>query len=317
MSRLEIRAFAEDYLGAAGSLLAARHREHRAAEPLLSERFEDADAARGEVASLWAEEHASGAVALREGRMVGFLLGTRKDDRTWGANVWVEAAGYAVVEPELVRDLYAFSSQRWVDAGRTRHYALVPGVDEQVAAWFRLSFGAQQAHGIKEVEERVWPPGTRRAEPGDIEALIELAPLVSDHHVLAPVFSGIDWDEDADDLRAMLAADIANDEFGELVYERDGRVVAGFELVPVEKVSTHRGLAQSEGAACLCWAASLPDLRGSGAGVALTEAAFAWAHEQGYASMVTDWRETNLLASRFWLARGFRRSFLRLYRSIP
>ena len=66
VSRLEIRAFAEDHLDAAGSLLAARHREHRAAEPLLSERFEDADATREEVASLWAEEHASGAVALRE-----------------------------------------------------------------------------------------------------------------------------------------------------------------------------------------------------------------------------------------------------------
>jgi predicted N-acetyltransferase YhbS len=317
VSRLEIRAFAEADLDAAGSLLAARHREHRAAEPLLSERFEDPDATRAEVASLWAQEHASGAVALREGKVVGFLLGTRKDDQMWPGNVWVEAAGYAVDEPELVRDLYAFSAQRWVDEGRTRHYALVPALDDQVGAWFRLSFGAQQAHGIKEVDVRVWPPGTRRAEQRDIEALIELAPLIWDHHTRAPVFSGIDWDEGADELRAMLVADIANDELGELVYEMDGRVVACFELVPVEKASMHRGLAQPDGAACLGWAASLPDVRGSGAGLALTEAAFAWAHEQGYATMVTDWRETNLLSSRFWPARGFRRSFLRLYRSIP
>jgi GNAT superfamily N-acetyltransferase len=317
VSRPEIRAFAEDHLDAAGSLLAARHREHRAVEPLLSERFEDAGAARGEVASLWAEEHASGAVALREGQVVGFLIGTRKNDQVWGANVWVEAAGYAVDEPELVRDLYAFSSQRWVDEGRTRHYALVPALDDQVGAWFRLSFGAQHAHGIKEVDVRVWPPGTRRAEHRDIEALIELVPLVDDHQSLAPVFSGIDSDEDADELRAMLAADIANDELGELVYEREGRVVAIFELVPVEKGSMHRGLAQPDGAALLGFAASLPALRGSGAGLALTEAAFSWAHEQGYATMVTDWRETNLLSSRFWPARGFRRSFLRLYRSIP
>ena len=317
MSRPEIRAFAEDHLDAAGSLLASRHREHRAAEPLLSEGFEDDDAARGEVASLWAQEDASGAVALREGQVIGFLLGTRKNDQTWGANVWVEAAGYAVEEPELVRDLYAVASQRWVDEGRTRHYALVPGLDDHVGAWFRLSFGVQQAHGIKEVDERPWPPGTRRAEHRDIEALIELVPLISDHHALAPVFSGIDLVEDADQLRAMLAADIANDQLGELVYEREGRVVATFELVPVEKGSMHRGLAQPDGAALLGFAASLPEVRGSGAGRALTEAAFAWAHEQGYATMVTDWRETNLLSSRFWPARGFRRSFLRLYRSIP
>ncbi len=317
MSRLEIRAFAEGHLDWAGSLLAARHREHRAAEPLLSERFEDPDEARGEVASLWAEEHASGAVALREGQVVGFLLGTRRSDQTWGANVWVEAAGYAVDEPEFVRDLYAFSSQRWVDEGRTRHYALVPGLDDHIGAWFRLSFGVQHAHGIKEVDVRMWPPGTRRAEHRDVEALIELVPLVDDHQALAPVFSGIDADEDADELRAMLASDIADDELGELVYERHGRVVAIFEVVPVAKGSMHRGLAQPDGAALLGFAASLPDVRGSGGGVALTEAAFAWAHERGYGTMVTDWRETNLLSSRFWPARGFRRSFLRLYRSIP
>ena len=65
------------------------------------------------------------------------------------------------------------------------------------------------------------------------------------------------------------------------------------------------------------FAATLPDSRGSGIGVALTDACFAWAAEHGYPTMVTDWRETNLLASRFWPRRGFRRTFLRLYRSIP
>ena len=76
-------------------------------------------------------------------------------------------------------------------------------------------------------------------------------------------------------------------------------------------------IARPEGAVLLSWAATRPDVRGSGAGVALTNAGFAWAREQGYTTMVTDWRETNLLASRFWRRRGFRRSFLRLYRSIP
>ena len=41
------------------------------------------------------------------------------------------------------------------------------------------------------------------------------------------------------------------------------------------------------------------------------------AYEHGYETMITDWRMTNLLASRFWPRRGFRETFLRLYRSIP
>jgi GNAT superfamily N-acetyltransferase len=317
VSPLELRSFAEDHLDAAAELLAARHRHHRATEPLLSERFEDARATRDEVASLWAQDDVSGGVLLRDGDVAGFLLGTRREDQNWGANIWIEAAGYAVAEAELIRDLYAFCSQRWVDEGRTRHYALVPALDDQVDAWFRMSFGAQQAHGIKEIDQQPWPRGARRAEPGDIEALMEIVPLIAEHHGRAPVFSGVDWDEDADELRTMLAAEIADDELGELVYERDGRVVAHFELVSAEKGSMHRSLAQPDRAALLGFAASLPGVRGSGAGVALTEAASAWAHEQGYATMVTDWRETNLLSSRFWPARGFRRSFLRLYRSIP
>lgn len=317
MTRLEIRALEGDHLDAAASLLAARHRQHRVAEPLLAERYEDAEATREELEALWAQDDASGALAVRNGQEVGFLLGTRKDDQVWGANVWIEAAGYAVDEPEVVRDLYAYASRRWVDEGRTRHYALVPHLAGEVEAWFRLAFGAQHAHGIQEVEQRAWPPGTRLAEPRDLDALAELAPLISNHQALSPVFSGIGWDMDAAELRAMLVEDIANDEVGELVFESDGRVVASFEIVPVKNGPTHRGLAEPEGAAYLGWAASLPEVRGTGAGVALMEAAHAWAHDQGYPSMITDWRETNLLSSRFWPARGFRRCFLRLYRSIP
>ena len=79
----------------------------------------------------------------------------------------------------------------------------------------------------------------------------------------------------------------------------------------------HVGLGRPDGAAFLGFAVTHPDVRGSGAGLALTEASFRWARERGYEVMVTDWRATNLLSSRFWPSRGFRSTFLRLYRSIP
>ena len=64
-------------------------------------------------------------------------------------------------------------------------------------------------------------------------------------------------------------------------------------------------------------AATEPSDRGSGVGVALAAHVLGWAHEHGYPTMITDWRMTNLEASRFWPRRGFRETFLRLYRSIP
>ena len=94
-------------------------------------------------------------------------------------------------------------------------------------------------------------------------------------------------------------------------------MVGNLVIAPTELSSTHAGLARVPGAALLAYAATKPEVRGLGTGVAMTNAGFAWARERGYETMVTDWRETNLFSSRFWPKRGFRRTFLRLYRSIP
>ena len=96
-----------------------------------------------------------------------------------------------------------------------------------------------------------------------------------------------------------------------------GRPVACWALVPAEGSRENGGMLLPDRACHLAFAATLPEHRGSGIGIALTDAAFAWAAASGYGTMVTDWRVTNLLASRFWPRRGFRVSFLRLYRSIP
>ena len=69
-------------------------------------------------------------------------------------------------------------------------------------------------------------------------------------------------------------------------------------------------------AALLGYAATLPDARGLGAAHALTEAYMAWARDEGYEWLVTDWRSTNLEANRTWRAMGFRPHFYRLHRAI-
>src|SRR4051812_43056803 len=103
----EVQPFAEHHLDDSGRLLAQRHGDHRRAQPLLSPRFEDAETATAAVAEVLALPDASGAVALRGGDVVGFLLGAPKDNPVWGPNLWVESAGMAVAHPEDARDLYA------------------------------------------------------------------------------------------------------------------------------------------------------------------------------------------------------------------
>ena len=319
MPRLELKPFSEEAIGEAGALLAARHRRQREREPLLPARYGDADAAAAEVAALWQADGASGSVAVRGDRITGFLLGVRRRDDVWGANVWIELAGHAADEAEDVRDLYAAAAAHWVEEGRPRHYAIVPASDpELVQAWFRLGFGQQHAYGIRELPgDTPWPEGVREAKESDVDALVELTPVLQDYQSGSPVFSAGGPQPDEEELRREIREDIVSPQSGNLVAERSGRIVGALDVVPVEMSSMHVNLARPEGVAFLSWAATVPEERGTGAGLALTAAGFAWARARGYSAMVVDWRVTNLLSSRFWPRRGFRTTFLRLYRSIP
>jgi ribosomal protein S18 acetylase RimI-like enzyme len=298
--------FAEEHLDAAAELLAARHVRHRAAEPLLPAEVDF----RAEIAALLANG-ATG--AFTEG---AYVLGRSGPADLWGPNIWVDAAGHAAEDPELLRDVWADAAARWFERGLRAHYALVPATDRPlVDAWFRLGFGAQQAHGVMEVLEREWPTGVREATEDDIEALVEIGPLLSQHQRGSPVFSSVP-EQGPDEVRADVLDDFSLDGVANLVYELDGRIVGDFFVCPLELADSHSGLARPPGAAFIGFALTDPEVRGSGAGLALTDASFAWARARGYETMVADWRVTNLLASRFWPRRGFRTSFLRLHRWI-
>ena len=321
MARLETVPFSDEHLDAGAALLAARHARQRKAEPLLAERFEQPAAAREELAAAWAADGASGAAALREGRLVGYLVGAPRVEGTWGDNLWIEAAGHAVEEAEDVRDLYAAAAGAWVEDGRRRQYAVVPATDsELVDAWFRLGFGQQQAHGVREVpghvEVRI-PDGFEIRQPRgeDIDALLGVELAMPAHQREAPVFSELPLPS-LEEVRAEWESTLASAEETVLVGWRDGRPVACWFTSDASLSRQHRGLAGPDRACCLGFASTVPEARGSGIGVALTDASLAAAAEAGYPAMVVDWRVTNLLASRFWPKRGFRTSFLRLYRSI-
>ena len=296
------RPFSDDDLDLAAALLAERHVRHREAEPLLPA---DVDF-RAEVEALWLQPGASGAVS--EG---GYLIGAPREDPVWGPNVWVELAGHAVEQPEVARDLYALAAQRWVERGNTRHYVIVPAHDAPLLdAWFRLGFGQQHAVALREVPAEVaLPEGVREGRPGDVDGLVALAPLLADHQALAPVFGPgrVDWDDA--EMRRKVVEDV--DAGNILVAERNGRLL-GCVYLDVRDADLHRPRS-----AFLAWMAIVPEARGSGHGGALTDASLAWARSRGYDVMAIDWRVTNLAASRFWPARGFRTTFLRLYRSIP
>jgi GNAT superfamily N-acetyltransferase len=304
MARLEVVPFAEEHLDAAAELLAARHARHREAEPLLPE----LDDPRAAIEREWRAEGASGVFAPG-----AYLIGA--PFTRFEATVRVGIAGHAIDgDPESIRDLYAAAAQGWFDDGYTRHEAFVPSSDaDLVDAWFRLSFGASAALALRETgpeEPFDANVSVRHGTRDDYSEAARLELEMSAAMQPSPSFSEVplqtheevlvEWNEGDDDEHELFVA------------ERDGRVVGQFLLyrrppdlrVPRDSID-------------LAQASTYPDARGTGVGRALTAYVIRWAYENGYPVMTTDWRMTNLWASRFWPKRGFRPTFLRLYRSIP
>lgn len=307
MDRLEIVPFGDEHLDAAAELLAARHARHRAAEPTLPT---DVDF-RAQIESEWQVDGASGVFATRGGETAGYLLGFPNPKIGFRVGI----GGHAVAgDAEVARDLYAAVAGAWRDAGYPHHEAFIPSFDlALVDAWFRLDFGLGAVLAARETApEPAFEAGVaiRRGTADDLEAAALLERELGVSMQPAPSFSHVpiesheyylaDWEGAWDDPENV-----------HFVAERDGRVVGHILLykrpadlrVPVESID-------------LANASTFPEARGSGVGRALFAYVLTWAHENGYPTMTIDWRMTNLLASRFWPARGFRPTFFRMHRNL-
>ena len=151
----------------------------------------------------------------------------------------------------------------------------------------------------------------RLSTPADLEPVAVLDRMLYGHLQLPPSFSGLPLPEPAefiDDWHNLWE----EKEHTHFVAEQDERIV-GHALLYRRPADLRVPANSIDLADCL----TEPGFRGSGVGLALTAHVLTWAHENGYPTMTTDWRMTNLLASRYWPRRGFRETFLRLYRSIP
>jgi predicted N-acetyltransferase YhbS len=308
MSALEIQPFADDHLDAAADLLAERHARHRQVEPLLPETVDFRAQIEREL------DGGTGVAAVEGGELAGYLVGRRGEDQV-GPHIWSYIAGHAVRGPELTRDLYAAAAGAWVEDGLSRHFVYVPALPELIDPWFRLSFGASAALATRETAGgQAIDNGVvvRDGTPADVEAAARLDRAMGESMLPAPSFSYHQSGPLEEVVREWQGTWDDTATYRHFVAERDGRVVGHILLyrrpadlrVPSDSID-------------LAQASTEPDLRGSGIGLALTTHVLDWAHEHGFPTMVTDWRMTNLFASRFWPRRGFRETFLRLYRSIP
>ena len=317
---IEIVPFEAAHRREVTGLLAARHRLQRRAEPLLPDRFERPDAFEAVLEDLEGGPYSNGAVALRDGHVTGFMLGRRYLDEHFGRFVRVPLAGHVVEDghPHLYGRLYAALAGGWIDAGAFDHGVVVPASDLVAQeAWFSLGFGREQVHALLDLTpfEATAPPAAleiRRAGPADLETLVPLIELISLHAAEPPAMVP-SFPEFRAALREGYAEVLEDPDWTLWLAIAEERVV-GLQLY-APCIGLHDPLVPEDSVE-LKTAATLPAARGRGVGVALTAHGLTAASHDGFRRVVTDWRITNLLAARFWPARGFRPVAYRLSRRL-
>jgi ribosomal protein S18 acetylase RimI-like enzyme len=330
---LEIVPFHEELLPAAAELLARRHARDRATMPLLPVRFEAVRTALAAVRDVWHKPWSSGAAATRDGRLIGYLIGEARFDTLRGRHVWMHLAGHALVEdapPDLYADLYAAAGPPWLRLGAFDHYVLMPVGDRAgLDAWFALSFGQEQAHALRSLDEPlpelVDLPGARirRATETDRDALVEEMSPILRRHLAGPPVWGVALPEyvwpmrqgfaemlDDESIHVWLAEEMGSGGEGQ------GRILGYQTYYPALPADDNLTISISERTVLLEVAATLPEARGRGIGRALTAAGLADAKSGGYRICIADWRTTNIEAARFWPGLGFRPAVYRLTRKV-
>lgn len=329
---LEILSFHVGLLPAAAELLSRRHARDRAMMPLLPARFEQPRMAQAAVREAWSKPHTSGMAALRDGRLVGYLLGQAKFETQRGRHVWIPLAGYALGEGEpadLYAELYAAAGPAWLRLGAFDHYVMMPAEDRDgLDAWFTLSFGKEQAHAILSLAgplpEPVELPGVtlRRATEADRDAFVnDMSPILRRHLAGPPVW-GASLPENVEPMREGFAEMLSDDSARTWIAEAEGAAgdpdrVLGYHLYyPASPADDNLTVSISERTVLLEVAATRADARGRGIGRALAAAGLADAAAAGYKVCITDWRTPNIEANRFWPRLGFRPAVYRLVRKI-
>ncbi len=309
MTEVEYQVFTPGHIVGAAQVLADRHARLLKSGSPLARKIDFVEQIRT------ASQESSGAVAICNNEVVGYLLGKTQSDDI-GPHVWSHLAGHAAEAPELIDGLYCFAAKHWVEQGLTRHFVFSPANPEYVDPWFRLGFGlsaVMAAHPVAVANDWKIPKVIiRRVETADYPHVARLERELFLSLRESPSFSKIDVESLEEFTQSWMSME-SDDRYVAWCCEVDGQIVGELFLyrrpegdlrVPSRSID-------------LSSASVDPAFRRRGIARALTQVALEWAKENEIDTLITDWRATNLIAAHTWPKLGFEPTFFRLYRSIP
>jgi GNAT superfamily N-acetyltransferase len=262
-------------------------------------------------------ERGSGAVATRDGRLVGFQAAMLLDGRG-GRWAWTPDVGHALAEdedPRTIEALYARLADAWVRQACAEHVVTLLADDAPgIETFGRLGFGQHVIDLVRDLGP-VAGAGCGGAIVGrvgpDAAAVITDLDLGLRRHLSAsPIFQGLGPARSLE----LQRRELADSAVATFVATSGDAPLAFLRIGPVSDDVAM--LVRDEGTASITGAFTLADHRGAGIATDLLDAAIGWARAQGYARCAVDHESANREAGRFW-ARHFSPVAVSLSRRLP
>ncbi|NMC29106.1 MAG: GNAT family N-acetyltransferase [Pelolinea sp.] len=319
---MEFQIFNLTHIEEAAKLLTAQSAGMQRQFPLLPDRIADVQIAQIFLRALLEKADGHGMVMLEKNDLVGYMLGYYDDSPFFGKHVWVPFGGTVLPPTNLyaaLRAIYAAVGDIWIKDGILNHYLVCPALDEWLKAGFSLSFGQEQAYAVASVlerkDEKPLPKGIsmRTVQPLDANQLFEKGHWIAAHLNGAPVWEPVP-EEHLENIRPAYA-ELASDDTSTTWVALDGDEIVSYVTIYTVDLGAIHYLGTPQ-ATHFATAATHPQYRARGIGRALFTHIFNVAREQGYTTMFTDWRTTNLEAACYWPTFGFQPFSYRLLRRV-
>ena len=233
-------------------------------------------------------ERAPGVVALRDGRVAGFLLARMLPDlrgqKSTYSPEWANAAA-ADDTGRIYQDMYAVLSARWVADRFFAHFITLFALDDAgVDAWQWLGFGRVVVDALRDLSPVPAAPAgvtVRRATPADLAVALPLWRGLWAHLQAAPVFLVDALEADPEEFAAWLN-DPANALW--LAYV-NGEAVASLGIGPANRNACT--VIRDPATASIVSAFTQPHARGGGAATAVLD--MRWRGRTRRATVVVQW----------------------------
>jgi GNAT superfamily N-acetyltransferase len=290
----------EDHLEDAALLVSQRYRRLCEQEPHLPRRYAEVSNLLPLLQGIW-NATGSGVATIRGNRLVGFLTGWQmpsfRGKRSVYSPEWANAAELED-SARIYEEMYSRLATDWVTEKYIAHYiSLFPNDIEALRAWNWMGFGMfaiDAIRGLDPIQNNVVDVNIRRAEPRDIEQVMELHDALWQYMKGSPIFL---LSEKRD--RAYYEEWLGNpDKVVWLAYSND-EPVAFMRLGPADEDVC--AIIYDEKTASIYAAFTKEKARNAGAATALLDHAIKSARVTGYERCAVPFEPMNLLGTRFWL----------------